>query len=118
MVEERRKEQRYFVREGALAFVGTTAATITDISRSGMGLKVIDFDEQQDRDLTLDIFFADDGFFLPDVPATLVTEHVVPKAFHFSFLSVCRLGVRFGTLTSEQEKALTVFVQHNVVAEA
>ncbi len=115
---ERRRHKRYRLRDGALAFVGRIPAQITDISQGGMALKFPVLEEPGDVELSLDIFFSEQGFYLPDVPATILSDIEFPVTAPLSAVRVRRLGLRFGELTPDQEERLKTFILHNAVAEA
>jgi len=114
---DRRRHKRYRVREGALAFLGPIPGTITDISRGGMSVKYVVFEKRPEQTLKLDIFFSEEDFFLPDIPAFLVSDVDYPSEAPFSAVQIKRLGIKFGELSSEQEASLQHFLLHNTVAE-
>lgn len=115
---ERRQHKRFRVKEGALAFLGTTPGTIVDISEGGLALHYVVFEQEPQRQFRLDIFFAEDDFYLPDIPSELVTDIRSQTESPFCAIRVKRLGIRFGELTSEQKERLRYFILHNTVSEA
>ena len=117
MVADRRRHKRYRVREGALAFLGPIPGTITDISRGGMSVKYVVFEKRPKQALKLDIFFPEEDFFLPDIPAFLVSDVDCPPEPPFSAVQIKRLGIKFGELSCEQEASLKHFLLHNTIAE-
>ncbi len=114
---ERRCYKRYRVREGALAFLGPIPGTIKDISRGGMSIKYVVFEKRPDQVLKLDIFFPEDNFFLPDIPASVVSDIDYPARAPFSAVQIRRLGVKFGELSPEQEVSLQHYLDQNAIAE-
>lgn len=114
---DRRRHKRYRVREGALAFLGPIPGTIMDISRGGMSVKYVVFEKKPEQILKLDIFFPGEDFFLPDIPAFIVSDIDCPARAPFSAVQVRRLGVEFGELSSEQEASLKDYLHHNAIAE-
>jgi hypothetical protein len=115
---ERRRRKRYRIREGALVFVGRIPAEITDISQDGLGLRFPALEKLRGRELSLDIFFSEQGFYLPAVPGTLVSDIEFSSTAAFSSVRVRRFGIRFGDLSPEQASRLQEFILHNTVAEA
>jgi hypothetical protein len=115
--EERRERKRFRVKEGALAFVGTVPCTIVDISESGLAINYVVFEKEPDRRFQLDIFFADDDFFLSDIPSALVCDVLSLPESRFSAIRVKRLGLRFCELDQEQIARIQYFILHNTIAE-
>ena len=115
---ERRQHPRYRVRDGALAFLGTTPGTIVDISEQGLAIHYVVLERKPDHRFQLDIFFADDEFYLADLPVEMVSDVSPEPQTLFSSIQVRRLGLKFGRLTDEQRDRLRYFILHNTVAEA
>jgi len=115
---ERRGQPRYRVREGALAFLGTTPGTIVDISEQGIAVHYMVLERESVHHRALDIFFAEDDFYLADLPVEVVSDvQAEPRAL-FSAVPVRRLSLKFGRLTDEQRDRLQYFILHNTVSEA
>ncbi len=115
---ERRSHTRFRVKEGAMAFLGTTPGTIVDISERGMAIHYVVFEREPERQFRLDIFFAADDFYLSDLPSEIVSDTLSLSDSPFSAVRVQRLGIRFGELDDEQQRRLKYFILHNTVAEA
>ena len=116
---ERRSHKRFRVKEGAMAFLGTVPGTIVDISESGMAIHYVVFEREPGRQFRLDIFFADDDFYLSDIPSEIISDtQSLSDSSPFSAVRVQRLGIRFCELNDEQERRLKYFILHNTVAEA
>ena len=113
-----RRHKRFRVREGALAFLGSVPGTITDISQGGMSVNYVVFEKYPDQILKLDIFFSEGDFYLPGIPARIISDVEYPPKAPFSAVQVKRLGIQFGELTSEQEAGLKYFLIHNTISEA
>jgi hypothetical protein len=116
--DERRGRKRFRVKVGALAFLGTVPSTIVDISESGMAINYVVFEKEPDRRFRLDIFFAADDFYLPDIPTALVSDVQSLPESRFSAIRVKRLGLRFCELNKEQTARIQYFILHNTIAEA
>ncbi len=114
----RRRHKRFCVRKGALAFLGsTTPGKIVDISRGGMSIQYVVFEEKIDNPLKINIFSPEQDFFLADIPASVVSEIDCPANLPFSAVQTKRIGVKFGKLSKEQEASLEQYLLHNTIAE-
>jgi hypothetical protein len=114
---ERRRHKRYRVREGALAFLGSIPGKIIDISRGGVSVNYVVFEKGPEQVLKLDIFFPEEDFFLPGIPACVVSEIDSPAKLPFSAVQTKRIGVRFDGLSEKQEAALERYLLQNAIAE-
>jgi len=114
---DRRRHKRYRVREGTLAFLGPIPGTIKDISRGGMSIKYVVFEKRPAQILKLDIFFPEENFFLPDIPACIISDIDCPAKAPFSAVRVRRLGIKFGELSREQEVSLQYYLQYHAIVE-
>ncbi|NOQ47186.1 MAG: hypothetical protein GQ559_11050 [Desulfobulbaceae bacterium] len=115
---DRRRHQRFRVKDGALAFLGTVPGTIVDISESGMTVHYVVLEKEPERSLRLDIFFSGNDFYLPDIPSELVSDMSSLPDTPFSTLRVKRLGIKFGELTGKQKDKIKYFILHNTIALA
>jgi hypothetical protein len=115
---DRRQHRRFRVKEGALAFLGQVPGTIIDISEGGMSIHYVVFEREPSNTMQLDIFFAENEFFLPDLPVQLVSDVDASEEPLFSATKVKRLGIRFGELNSEQRSQLKYFILNNTVSTA
>jgi hypothetical protein len=120
LFSERRKYNRFQVQDGA--FVTLTSGTearlglICDISRSGLALRYIadNSDQKNDAEIpaTLDIIFDAEGYYLENIPCTMVWERQLPAETSFSDLAVRKCSVRFDHLTPEQHEQLLFFINN------
>lgn len=116
-VAERRRHRRFRVKQGALAFLGSTPGTIVDISEGGLTVHYVVLERQPAAQLQLDIFFGGDDFYLQGIPGNLITDGQTLSDQLYSSLSVKRLGIQFGELSSEQRSRLKYFILNNTVSE-
>ena len=107
---ERRSAPRCPVDGRAVAFFGRCTCAILDVSAVGLALRCAVLEPEQGAADHLDIFLADTGFYLPQVPIRLVAETAVFPRIMFSSLRVRRLGLRFGPLSAEQQRRLGEFI--------
>lgn len=115
---ERRRHQRFRVKDDALVFLGKETGTILDISMGGLAFHYAVFEEQPPIPCHLDIFLAESRFYLPHLPVSLVNEvQTLPHSI-FNFLRVKRLSMKFGALSSEQRARLEDLITRNTVIES
>jgi len=120
---ERRKHQRFRVREGVFAVLGPDSAkigTIIDISMTGLAFNYIYMDDPsdgEDKSFELNIFFAEESLYLKKIKFQVVTDQQPPK-IPFSSINLRRCGVRFDNLKPSQTSELEHFIRNYTVGEA
>ena len=116
---ERRHFPRFSVKEEAVAFIsGNTPCRIRDISRGGIMLQSVFFDQEPADSIKLDIFLGRDKFYLPNIPIHIVSHSKRRSSNTFSQIQVERLGFRFGDLSEQQQTQLDYFISQNAIEEA
>ena len=115
---ERRAKKRFRVKDGALAFLGTVPGNIIDISELGVAVNYIIFEQKPERRFRLDIFFAEDDFYLSDIEAELVSDLQAGDESGDDSVSIRRLGLRFCELSDGQQDKLRYFILHNTTCAA
>jgi len=132
---ERRKHKRFKVKSGAIVSIireaiakseqtndmsrgdNSQAATmdqcaqmgqIINISKSGLALRYIDSEEEPNEPFELDILFAQDSFYLRDVPAK--TVWVFDAVSKFGRLKSKLCGMQFGQMHPIQKLLLESFL--------
>ena len=115
---ERRLFTRFTVTDGAFAFIHNTPFIIQNISKGGMQLKSVVFDETLPDDILLDIFLKDDNFYLQNIPVRLVRFHKNSAFSPFSNTHVRFFGLQFGELTEQQKSRLDYFIARSTSGEA
>lgn len=116
--EERRRDKRFEVCEGAFAFINNAPFAIRNISKGGMRLQTVVFDDTPPEDLTLDIFLKNENFYLQDIPVRLISIWNNHPKTPFSSLRVRCLGLQFGELTQQQKTRLDYFISRSSISEA
>ena len=113
---ERRKNQRYKVKDRSFAVLGPDASRLChmiDICRAGLAFRYfVDADEPVGKNMELGILAGDD-FYLESIPARVVTEKTVESSSPFNAAIMKRRGVEFGLLTPKQIKAIEYFIENN-----
>jgi c-di-GMP-binding flagellar brake protein YcgR len=118
MNQERRQAQRVTVRDGAVAFLGEVPGTILDISEKGISVYIVVFEHDPEPRCALDLFFADDNFYLAGLDAELVSDLPAQAESGPGRSQARRLGLRFRDLTPRQKEELCGFIYRNTVAKA
>ena len=114
---ERRRCPRHRVQENAVAFYGKWPCSIVDISEVGMAVSCASGEIESGESGHLDIFLADAGFYLPQVPVNLVqAQPTLPRSM-FSTLRFKRISLEFGPLSSEQRARIQDFIQDCCLAQ-
>lgn len=117
---ERREYKRFEVQEGAFASLRgpiSKLGQITDISRGGLAFRYIDTGIRPDKSFHLDISLTDNGFHLKEVSCKNISDSEIAKEFHFSSITMRRLGVQFAELTHNQTSQLEHFIQTHTIGE-
>jgi hypothetical protein len=115
---DRRKEPRFSVNEGAMAFVDKKYGKIIDVNMRGLSFQYIVKENRplltnnsQDKNLTLDIAFGSHNFCLTDVPIKIISDNECKSSSNRnSMLRKIRCGVQFKYLTPDQLLLLKRFV--------
>lgn len=116
--EERRKHKRFEVCEGAFAFINNSPFAIRNISKGGMKLQSIVFDDTPPTDMSVDIFLKNENFYLQDIPVRLVCILNNQPTPPFSSIRVRCFGLQFGELTQQQKTRLDYFINHSSITKA
>lgn len=114
---ERRRHQRFKVKEETFAFLGEDTATLVDISKGGLAVHCAVFEKDPEFTSFLAIFIAQPHFYLPDIPFSLVSEVQTVPASIFSLLRIKRFSMKFGPLSSDQLTRIEDFIACNTVVE-
>lgn len=107
---ERRREERFRVKEGIFVTVAPEFAKIgqmLDISRSGLAFRYVDSKEQVGERADLHVFSMDNGFRLFNLPCKIMNDIQDPEFCPTRHMvRTNRCGVQFGELTYPQRLAL------------
>ncbi len=116
---ERRNHKRFSPRSPAFVAVGTPnkkkIAHIVDICRGGLAFHYIADETRFNTWDSLDIYSAEEGFYLKEVPFTTVSDVELPREFPWSTITMRRRGIQFNTLTPEQVSQVEAFLLHHVM---
>jgi hypothetical protein len=113
---ERRKHERFSVREGGITLltpsgpVSTIVGHILDISTGGLSFRYIS-DEPVSNDISrITIASPESRFYLRDLPMKTVSDFEI-AAMPFGSLSPRRHSIQFGAMTESQQYELMHFIR-------
>ena len=110
----RRNCHRFQVRAGAIAALNDSKlGTITDISRTGLAFRYIDFGSEEEEDLRelQEVSIVNDaGFALHNVPCKIIKDDYSLPEYPFSSLRMNNCRLQFVQLTTEQQSQLDYFI--------
>jgi hypothetical protein len=119
-VADHRKHKRFQVPPGVFVGFGphvNKVGQMIDLSLGGLAFRYIGSKESQNGS-HLDIFMADNDFYLGSIPFKTVSDFEIVQTTPSSSMTMRRSGVRFGKLTSKQRSELEYFLQHHTLGEA
>jgi hypothetical protein len=111
--QERRQAQRYQVEEGVVAVwraEGAKIGAVINVSSLGMAFSYISDGKPEKDAPEIDIFIQGTGILIQGLPVNTVSDVVMENAASFSLLSLRRRSVSFKALSSEQQRALQIFI--------
>jgi len=110
----RRNCHRFQVRAGAIAALNDSKlGTITDISRTGLAFRYIDFGYEEEEDIKnlREVSIVNDaGFALHNVPCKVIKDDYSLPEYPFSSLRMNKCRLQFVQLTPEQQAQLDYFI--------
>lgn len=141
---ERRKDNRFKVKEGAFAMILSAPAKleqikdmsmgeialavlkakpiqmgqIVNISQGGLAFRYIDSKLELEESLELDILFARDGFYLKKVPFRTVSDFNTVSKFSIGTFKMKQQGVQFKEIMPDQQSQLDLFIKNHTTDEA
>jgi hypothetical protein len=136
--EERRNHERFTAMEGVFAIIRSAPSKldqikdmsrgeiaiaifksepiltgqIIDISRSGLAFRYFSSEEQSNQSVELDILFADDRFYLKNLPFKTISDLGVDNEFSYSSQNRKLMRVQFGELDLHQISQLDYLIQN------
>jgi len=119
-IANKRKHTRFRSQDLAFAAFGAYSkeiGEIIDISMGGLAFLYIADGDQINESRELEIYLANNGFHLKEVPFTTISDFELTSEFPTSFIIMKRCGVQFGELTQTQVSQLGYFIQNHTVGE-
>lgn len=115
---ERRKHQRYRVKEEALVISPEIVGQITDISLGGMAFRYADKIDSSQPSEELDLFLSNNDFYLDSVPITTISDRTLLTVSPYSPMVMRLCGVQFGQLSPSQQTQLEQFIESHTNSAA
>jgi hypothetical protein len=110
---ERRADQRFEVREGAIASLRLpVVGQIVNISYGGLAFRYVASHGRSKESASLSISLSDNTFNLAMMPFEVAWDVASPQSFSFGDIALRYCGVAFGDLVDYQRLALKYFVKH------
>jgi len=109
---ERRKQERYKVKNLAIAVPNkpsSQVARIVNISKGGMAVRYLDQSDWLGNAKTIDIL-VNSNFFVNDLPIQNISAFKVENQVSFSIISERQCCLQFVSLSNEQELLLDDFI--------
>jgi len=118
-IPERRKHQRFKVREGLFAALEPSNAVgeITDISEGGLTVQYALYDRFSEVPSEVTIVSSTDPFHLKELSCRTVSDFCL-KEVPFSSILVRRFGLQFKDLTKEHKSQLDYCLKNYTVGYA
>lgn len=113
--EERRKEERYTVKEGTYALMRQPAnkiGQIIDISMSGLAFSYLSItsNDNNKKSAYMDLL-AEEGLLVESLPIVPVSKTIIPDKHSFSHLNIWRQSVKFEGLSEHQKNLLESIIK-------
>ena len=109
---ERRADQRFAVRVGAVASLKLpVVGQIVNISRKGLAFRYVASKARSKESPTLSISLSDNTFTLAMIPFRVAWDKPSPQSFSFGDIALRYCGVAFGELADYQRIALHYFIK-------
>ena len=110
---EKRRHLRYPALDGVIVALNPKAEILgqmIDIGLGGLSFRYIDTEVAAPPSDELLILLNKPRFYLENLPFRTVTDFELPNEFIFSTVSIRRMGIAFGDLTSKQRTQLEDFI--------
>lgn len=119
-VVDKRKHKRFRSQDLAFAAFGSHSkeiGQILDISRGGLAFRYIADGDRLNESRELEIYLANNGFHLKEVPFNKISDFELTSEFPLSSIIMRRRGVQFGELTQDHVSQLGYFIQNHTVGD-
>jgi hypothetical protein len=83
----------------------------------GLAFRYISDGDQVNESRELEIYLANNGFHLKEVPFNTISDLELPNEFPLSSIIMRRRGVQFGELPQTRVSQLEYFIQNHTVGE-
>ncbi len=114
---ERREHQRFKAVEGAVVLAATNFGNVVNISKGGMAVQYINWDNAKGDQGLLDVVLKGD-IVLKDFPFFVIPDSEMYDMGQSRMMVMKRRRIQFGSLTVAQEVQLSHYIEHHALAEA
>lgn len=111
---ERRKHERFSVRNGSFAELSpqfTILGQIMNISTGGLAFRYVASAERSKESSKLSILLTDGSFRLDKIRFQTIWDAPMPREFSFGAITLRHCAVQFGELTPRQQVDLEYFIR-------
>jgi hypothetical protein len=113
-MNERRRQPRYRLGEGAIAVSANNPGHIQNISLSGLSFVYLDSDKPRPNGDTVDILDGQNDFFMEAIPCRTVSEKILVNESSFSMIRMVQRSLEFGPLSKSTRGELETYIaQHS-----
>ncbi len=115
---DRRKHNRFVVREGAFAVMAPgfkNMGQIKNISKGGLAYRYVANEATVDDLLKLDIFLSNKDFYFNNIPFKTVSILDEISEFPYSSISMKQCCIQFGQLDRDQKHMLDYFILNHTI---
>ncbi len=111
---ERRRQPRYRLGEGAIAVSANNPGHIQNISMGGLSFVYLHSDEPIQEGETVDILDGQNDFFMEAIPCRMISEKLLINESSFSMMRMVQRSLEFGSLSKSQQTELETYItQHS-----
>jgi len=117
---DRRSHKRFSPRSPAFVALGNHGnriAQIVDIGRGGLAFHYIGDEGRFNQSDCLDIYSAEEQFYLKKVRFTTISDVELPRELSWSPITMRRCGIEFDNLTTTQASQVEDFLTHHTKGE-
>lgn len=118
MIFDRRRHKRYKTTKDT--FVSFKSASlqlghVINIGKGGIAFSYVDNQKPIIRSFSIDIFLANELFYLAGVPCKILSEFYLNGKFSNQTIRLRQCCVEFGTLTHHQSDTLDHFLNNHII---
>lgn len=112
-MQERRRQSRYRLGEGAIAVSANNPGHIQNISLGGLSFVYLHSDEPRPSGDTVDILDGQNDFFMEAIPCRTISEKVLVNESSFSMIRMVQRSLEFGPLSKARQADLEIYITKN-----
>lgn len=109
-MNERRRQPRYRLGEGAIAVSANIPGHIQNISLGGLSFVYLHSDDPQPNGDTVDILDGQNDFFMESIPCRTISEKLLINESSFSMIRMVQRSLEFGPLNKFRQDELETYI--------